>query len=135
MYINKAKVYQACENVNNTYTRYINTSERGREKQSQTWEICFVVRATFSTSPPLLLWRISTIIDISRSLGVATPTTSSLKNSWTRKSLTYSRKNNTSHELASSLRPQSPTLSQYKVEHFVITWSNKWNHLEGGWIG
>ena len=32
--------------------------------------------------------------DHARSLGAATPTTSSLKNSWTCKSLTYSRKNN-----------------------------------------
>ena len=46
--------------------------------------------------------------DLTRSLGSATPTTSSLKNSWTRKSLTCSLKNNTC-EPASSPRPQPPT--------------------------
>ena len=48
-----------------------------------------------------------------RSLGAASPTTSSLKNSWTRKSLTYSRKNNT-HEPTSSPRPQPLQLLKYK---------------------
>jgi len=67
---------------------------------------------TCSTSPPSPLWKIFTKID-QRLLGAATPTTSSLKNSWTRKSLTYSRKNNT-REPASSPRPQPLQLLEYK---------------------
>ena len=55
--------------------------------------------------PRLHRRRIFTKIDPTRSLSTATLTTSSLKNSWTRKSLICSRKNNT-REPASSPRPQ-----------------------------
>jgi len=53
------------------------------------------------------------------SLGAATPTTNSLKNSWTCKSLTCTRKNNTGKP-ESSLRSQPLQLLKYKVEHLVI---------------
>jgi len=53
--------------------------EREKDEQSQTWENYF--EHTSSTSPLSTLRRISNIIDLARSLGAATSTTSSLKNS------------------------------------------------------
>ena len=106
-----------------------------RDEQSQTREICFEVRATCSMSPPSPLWRISNIIDPARSLGIATPTTSSLKNSWTRKSLTCSRKNNT-REPVSSPRLHLYDFLNTRGEALVITsldHKNKLPHNKDPW--
>ena len=86
----------------------------------------FVLRFehTCFMSPPLTLWRIFTRNDPARSLGAVTPTTSSLKSSWTRKSLSCSRKNNIRKHTSLS-RPHLLQLLQPKVgtlgDHF--TWS------------
>ena len=69
------------------------------EEQSETWEICFEVRATFLTFSSSPQWRIFTMHDLARSLNA----TSSLKNSQTCESLTCFCKNQID-ELFSSLR-------------------------------
>ena len=73
---------------------------------------------TCSTSPPSTLWRISIIIDLARSLGTSTLTTSSLKNSLTRKSLTCSHKNNT-RKHTSLTRPH---LYKFSIQMGWNTW-------------
>ena len=85
---------------------------------------------TCSTSPPSTLWRISTKNNPSRSLGAATLSTSFLKNSWTRKSLTYSYKNNThkqtslprSHLYTSlkNLSQREPTSSPPQIQEYKL---------------
>jgi len=85
-------------------------------------ENCFEVWATCSTSPPSPQWGISTIIIPARSLGTATLTMSSLKNSWTRKSLICSYKNNIQHEPTSLSRPQPQTPP-------ITTWNTWWSLL------
>ena len=81
--------------INNKHMQDIKISERERDEQSQTWEICFEVRVHLLYVPVFNTKKDFHYNDPTRSLSAATPTTSSLKNSWTRKSLTYSRKNNT----------------------------------------
>ena len=127
--------------INNKNMQDINTSEREISNRKH-GRIVLRFEHTCSTSPPSPLWRISTKIDLARSLGATTPTTSSVKNSWTHKSLTYSRKNNTASTLACRGHTSTPSSlknsSQYKpaslppqiqMEHLVISfsWSPKTN--------
>ena len=118
----------------------INTNEREMSNRKHRRTISRFEH-TCSTSPLLPLLRIFIKNDPARSLGTATPTTSSLKSSWTHKSLTCSRKNNTSstlacrgrtstmsslknstqHEPTSSLRPQSLQYLKYKFGTLVVT--------------
>ena len=82
------------KNINNNSIQDIKHKWE-RDKQSKHGRIISRFEYICSMSPPSTLWRIFAIIDPARSLGAATPTMSFLKNSWTYKSLTCSRKNNT----------------------------------------
>ena len=77
---------------------------RERDEQSQTRENYFEVRAHLLYVPAFNIMKDFHYNDRVRSLGAATPTTSSLKNSWSRKSLNFSHKNNT-HKHISLPRP------------------------------
>ena len=90
----KHKIYQANKDEHNRNMQNIKTQVREGEISNRKHER-FISRFEHTTSLPSPLWKFFTIIDPARSLGAATPTTSSLKNSWTHKSLTCSRKNNT----------------------------------------
>jgi len=98
----------------------INTSEREISNRKYGRFVSRLEHTCF-TSPPSTLWKIFKIIDPARSLGAATPTTSSLKNSRTRKSLTCSRKNNT-HKLTSL--PRSHLYNELPQELYTM-WTCK----------
>ena len=68
---------------------------RERNEQSQIRENYFDVRAHLLYVPTFNTMKDFHYNDPAKLLGATTPTTSSLKNSWTRKSLTCSRKNST----------------------------------------
>jgi len=88
--------YQAYRDVSNKSKQDINTSElRERDEQSQIRENCFEVRAHLVYVPAFTNMKDFYYNRPARLFGATVPTMSSLKNSWTRKSLTCSRKNST----------------------------------------
>ena len=114
---------------------------RERDEKSQARENYFEVRAHLLYVPAFNTMKDFHYNDLVRSLGAATPTTRSLKNSWTRKSLTYSPTNNTRkhtslprphlytelpQKLVTNMNPQVRLL-KYKINTW---WSQYFDHLK-----
>ena len=127
------KIYQAYRDEQEKYARYINTSERremSNHKQRiivsrfKFYVLAFTTMKDFHYNDP------------SRSLSIATPKMSSLKNSWTHKSLTCSCKNNTANSQARRDR-NLYNISNIKGGTLVITsldHKNKLSQQGSQWI-
>jgi len=139
---NPKHIYQLCaskykhvmdEHKYNKHARYKHKWIEREMSNRKHGRICFEIRATCSMSPPSPQWRISTKIDHARSFGTATPTASSLKNSWTHKNphlFPQEQYTTRTRKFVEAATSNFSLIQRWKLcDHFLIT--NKLSHIQG----